>query len=50
MIINTAWNWSVPWFLKQQDGTFNLTKVDTDGSQLGDDEGEGQTLRSISGI
>ena len=29
--------------LKQQDGTFNLTKVDTDGSQLGDDEGEGQT-------
>ena len=35
--------------LKQQDGTFNLTKVDTDGSQLGDDEGEGR-LRSISGI
>ena len=40
---NTAWNWYSSMVLKQQDGTFNLTKVDTDGSQLGDDEGEGQT-------
>ena len=40
---NTAWNWYSSMVLKQQDGTFNLTKVDTDGSQLGDDEDEGQT-------
>ena len=40
---NSAWNWYSSMVLKQQDGTFNLTKVDTDGSQLGDDEGEGQT-------
>ena len=28
---NTAWNWYSSMVLKQQDGTFNLTKVDTDG-------------------
>lgn len=40
---NTAWSWYSSMVLKQQDGTFNLTKVDTEGNQLGDDEGEGQT-------
>ena len=40
---NTAWDWYSSMVLKQQDGTFNLTKVDTEGNQLGDDEGEGQT-------
>lgn len=40
---NSAWSWYSSMVLKQQDGTFNLTKVDTEGNQLGDDEGEGQT-------
>lgn len=40
---NSAWSWYSSMALKQQDGTFNLTKVDTEGNQLGDDEGEGQT-------
>ena len=40
---NSAWTWYSSMVLKQQDGTFNLTKVDTEGNQLGDDEGEGQT-------
>ncbi len=40
---DTAWSWYSSLVLKQQDGTLNLTKVDTEGNQLGDDEGEGQT-------
>lgn len=40
---NTEWLWYSSLVLKQQDGTLNLTKVDTDDHQLGDDEGEGQT-------
>lgn len=40
---DTAWSWYSSLVLKQQDGTLNLTKVDTDDHQLGDDEGEGQT-------
>lgn len=40
---NSAWSWYSSMVLKQQDSTFNLTKVDTEGNQLGDDEGEGQT-------
>ena len=40
---NSAWTWYSSMILKQQDGTFNLTKVDTEGNQLGDDEGEKQT-------
>ncbi len=40
---NSAWSWYSSIVLKQQDGTLNLTKVDTESNQLGDDEGEGQT-------
>lgn len=40
---NTEWLWYSSLVLKQQDGTLNLTKVDTDDHHLGDDEGEGQT-------
>ena len=40
---NTEWSWYSSLVLKQQDGTLNLTKVDTENNQLGDDEGEGQT-------
>ena len=40
---NSAWSWYSSMVLKQQDGIFSLTKIDTEGNQLGDDEGEGQT-------
>ena len=40
---NTAWNWYASMVLHQTDGTLDLTKTDTDGNVIGDEEGEGQT-------